>query len=141
MDVQTAIAMASTSVAAVIAIAVPWVSFRLTLRVDHKRWLREQRAQFYVDLLTEAYAEQQWLEQDVADDETRDRLRSRFSDPNPRVSRDMHLEMTIGAALAWDDVGCDATFISWERAPIRWAGYAVESGNVSKCGSARRIRV
>ena len=74
MDASSVIALISTIVAAVIAIVVPQVSFRLTLRVDQTRWLREQRATVYVDLLTETYAEQQWLELDMADEETRRRM-------------------------------------------------------------------
>jgi len=42
--------------------------------------MREQRAAVYVDLLTEAYAEQQSLELDMADDETRKRMRTRTPD-------------------------------------------------------------
>ena len=80
MDASTVVALISTAVAAAIAVGVPRISFRLTQQLDHKRWLREQRALFYVDLLTEAYAEEQWLEQDVADDETRDRLQRHFPD-------------------------------------------------------------
>ena len=44
------------------------------------RWLREQRAQLYVDLLTEAYAEQQHFEYTTADDESRERMREYFVD-------------------------------------------------------------
>lgn len=80
MNAQTAIALLSTVVAAAIAVIVPLISFRLTRRLDHTRWLREQRAQFYVDLLTEAYAEQQWLERDMADGEVRGRVRDHFVD-------------------------------------------------------------
>jgi len=42
--------------------------------------MREQRSTVYVDLLTEAYAEQQWLEYDMADDETRERMRTHTPD-------------------------------------------------------------
>jgi hypothetical protein len=34
------------------------MTYRLILRQDAIRWLRERRAQFYVDLRTEAHAEQ-----------------------------------------------------------------------------------
>jgi len=34
------------------------MAYRLTLRQDAIRWLRERRAQLYVDLRTEAHAEQ-----------------------------------------------------------------------------------
>jgi hypothetical protein len=44
-----------------VAIVVPWLTFRYTLRKDQRQRLREQRAQVYVDLLMEASAEQDWL--------------------------------------------------------------------------------
>lgn len=69
-----------SAIAAVIAVAVPWLTFRLALRQDRARWLREQRTQPYADLLTEAYAEQQYFEYDVADEETRERMREYFVD-------------------------------------------------------------
>ena len=40
---------------------IPTVGFWLTLRQDSVRWYREQRADLYVDLLTEADAERSWL--------------------------------------------------------------------------------
>jgi hypothetical protein len=80
VDTGTIVALVSSGLAAIIAVAVPWMTFRLTLRLDHTRWLREQRAQLYVDLLTEAYAEQQYFEYDMADDETRARMGRHFTD-------------------------------------------------------------
>ena len=56
------------------------MTFRLALRQDQVRWLREQRAQLYVDLLTEAYAEQEYVLYAVAGDETRERMRKHFTD-------------------------------------------------------------
>jgi hypothetical protein len=56
------------------------MTFRLTLRQDRIRWTREQQAALYVDLLTEAYAEQQFFEYDMAEDETRERMRPHFTD-------------------------------------------------------------
>lgn len=70
-------------VALFVAVVVPLVSFRLALRQDHTRWVREQRAQVYIDLLTEAYAEQQWMEADAADAATRARLTA--SSPDLRL--------------------------------------------------------
>jgi hypothetical protein len=52
MHAETVIALISTGLAAIIAVVVPWVAFRLALRQDRARWLREQRAQLYVDMLT-----------------------------------------------------------------------------------------
>jgi hypothetical protein len=74
------IALASSGIAAIIAIVVPLVSFRLALRQDQARWLREQRTQLYVDMLTEALGEEQRLEYTMADDDTRERMKSWFTD-------------------------------------------------------------
>jgi len=60
MDAK-AVAIGSASLAAIIAITVPWMTFRLALRQDHERWLREQRSQLCVDILTEAYAEARYI--------------------------------------------------------------------------------
>ena len=80
MHAETVVALVSTGLAAIIAVTVPWVTFRLALRQDQARWLREQRAQLYVDMLTEAYAEKEWLEYAMADDETQERMRTYFHD-------------------------------------------------------------
>jgi hypothetical protein len=63
VDTSTAVALISTVVAAVIAVTVPYMTFRLALRQDRGRWLREKKSLLYVDLLTEAYAERRVLEQ------------------------------------------------------------------------------
>jgi hypothetical protein len=68
---ETIVALVSACLAAVVAVVVPLVSFLLAMRQDHTRWLREQRAKLYVDMLTEAYAEQQWLQHETAREETR----------------------------------------------------------------------
>jgi len=80
VDTATALALLSTLVAVIIAVVVPWLAFRMALRQDHTRWLREQRADVYVDLLTEAYAEQQWLEFEMADEDTRQHMAAHFQD-------------------------------------------------------------
>jgi hypothetical protein len=80
MKPETIVALVSAGLAATVAVVVPWVSFHLALRQDHIRWLREQRAKVYVDMLTEAYAEQQWLEHHTLSQELRDRPGSRFND-------------------------------------------------------------
>lgn len=49
----------STLAAAVVAI--PLVGFYLALRQDEVRWHREKRAELYIDLLAEAYAEREWM--------------------------------------------------------------------------------
>lgn len=80
MDPQTIVAIGSSVVAVIIAVGVPQISFRLALRQDRTRWLLEQRAQLYVDLLTEAYAEQQWIELDCASKDVREAMREHFTD-------------------------------------------------------------
>ena len=52
MTTSPALALVPALIAAIIAVVVPLVSFRLALRQDHSRWLREQREELYVDLLT-----------------------------------------------------------------------------------------
>jgi hypothetical protein len=80
MHADTAVALVSVILATIIAVTVPWVTFRLALRQDRERWIREQRSQLYVDMLTEAQAEQDWLEYAVADEETKQAARSWFTD-------------------------------------------------------------
>jgi len=66
MHAETVVALISIGFGVIIAVTVPWMTFRLALRQDQARWLREQRAELYVDLLTEAHAETQWLEYELA---------------------------------------------------------------------------
>src|SRR5215469_1597465 len=66
-------------------LTVPWITFRLALRQDQIRWLREQRAQLYVDLLAEAHAEQKWLQYALADDGTRGAMREHFVATDTRL--------------------------------------------------------
>src|SRR5215469_3817623 len=66
-------------------LTVPWITFRLALRQDQIRWLREQRAQLSVDLLAEAHAEQKWLQYALADDGTRESLREHFAATDTRL--------------------------------------------------------
>ena len=80
MHAETVVALIASLLAAIIAVVVPWVTFRFALRQEQARWLREQRAQLYVDMLTEAYAEQQYFQNATADDETRERMREHFTD-------------------------------------------------------------
>lgn len=74
MEAANLIALVSSGLAGCIAVWVPWLAFRFALRQEHDRWLREARAQLYVDLLTEAYAEQQWFERQIAHPAVRDRV-------------------------------------------------------------------
>jgi hypothetical protein len=80
VNAQTAIALVAVVATALVAVIVPYVTFRLTVRQDQARWLREQRAALYVDLLIEAHAEQQWFEFATADDELRERMATYFAD-------------------------------------------------------------
>ena len=57
----SAVAIGAAILAAIIAIVVPWMTFRLAPRQDHQRWLREQRSALYVDLLAEAHAEARYI--------------------------------------------------------------------------------
>ncbi|MGW0993518.1 hypothetical protein ACWD5V_09445 [Streptomyces sp. NPDC002523] len=78
MESSDWIALSAAISAGVVAVWVPWLAFRFTLRQEQVRWLREVRAQLYVDLLTEAYAEQQWFEHELL--AARDGARSSFTD-------------------------------------------------------------
>jgi hypothetical protein len=88
MHADTVIALIAVVITLIIAVTTPWFTFRLALRQDQARWLREQRAQLYVDMLTEAYAEQQYIHYVIIDDETRARFGGRFDDVRlPPVER------------------------------------------------------
>jgi hypothetical protein len=71
---------AGAVVAIVVAVVVPLVTFGLALRLDQVRWLREQRAETYVDMLTEVYAQRQWFEYETADGTERESMRNNFND-------------------------------------------------------------
>ena len=77
---NSVVALIAASAATIIAVIVPWMTFRFTLRQDQARWLREQRAQLYIDLLTEAHAERQYLIYAIAADEARERTRQHYTD-------------------------------------------------------------
>lgn len=80
MEPATIISAASAISTVIVAVGIPYWTFRLALRQERGRWLREQRAALYVDMLAEAYAEQQWFDFDQADDETRELMRPHFTD-------------------------------------------------------------
>lgn len=44
----------------VVGAAAVFVAYQAGVHQDRKRWYRERRAELYVDLLVEAYAEKQW---------------------------------------------------------------------------------
>jgi hypothetical protein len=81
----TAVAIGSAVLAAILAVTVPWMTFRLTRRQDHERWLREQRSALYVDLLTEAYAEMRYVRHATADPEVRERAAEMFAAQDVRL--------------------------------------------------------
>ena len=71
MQAVTVIAQLSLSaVAIIISIWVPRRTFRFALRQDQNRRVFEQRAQLYVDLLTEAYAEKEYWRRSREDAQT-----------------------------------------------------------------------
>lgn len=80
MSQQTTLTLVPSAIAVIVAVAVPWFTFRLALTQDGLRRLHDQRAQLYVDLLTEAFAEQKYFDYDIADDETRARMLPHFHD-------------------------------------------------------------
>lgn len=86
MNTENLTVLSAAVLAAVVAIAVPWIAFRYALRQEHARWLREQRAVLYADMLVEALAEQEWCQHAMADEETR--AAANFEDMRlPRLER------------------------------------------------------
>jgi hypothetical protein len=75
MDASTAVALTAALLATIVAVFVPWFTFRFAMQQDRVRWIREQRSGLYADMLAEANAEKEWLEFAVAGKETQDRLR------------------------------------------------------------------
>jgi hypothetical protein len=63
-----------SAIAVIIAVVVPWFTFRLALKQSRIDRLHDQRTQLYVDVLTEAHAEHEYFEYDIADDDTRKRM-------------------------------------------------------------------
>ena len=61
------------------------MAYRLTLRRDAIGWLRERRAQLYVDLLTEAHAEQYYLSFVTSSDTAREQMREVFAETDTRL--------------------------------------------------------
>ena len=61
------------------------MAYRLTLRQDAIRWLRERRAGLYVDLLTEAHAEQAYLAFVTSSDIAREQMREVFAETDTRL--------------------------------------------------------
>lgn len=77
---QILLTLVPRAIAVIVAIFVPWFTFRFALQQSRIDRLHDQRAQLYVDILTEARAEHEYFEFDIADDETRERMRSYRTD-------------------------------------------------------------
>jgi len=80
MDVQTGLTLLLSVIALLIALVIPAKTFRYALQQDELRRLWDRRADLYVDLLTEAMAEQKWFEWDIADDDGRERMAISYTD-------------------------------------------------------------
>jgi hypothetical protein len=80
MDVQTGLALILSAVAVGAALVVPSTSFRYARQQDELRRLWDRRADLYLDLLTEAMAEQEWFEWDIADDDVRKFMAISYTD-------------------------------------------------------------
>jgi hypothetical protein len=61
------------------------MAYRLILRRDSIRWLRERRAQLYVDMLTQARAEQFYLGFNTSSDTAREQMREVFAETDTRL--------------------------------------------------------
>jgi hypothetical protein len=53
-------------------VLVALLGFWLALRQDERRWLREKRADLYIDLMAEGYAEHNWVEHELTTMEIRE---------------------------------------------------------------------
>lgn len=80
MDAGTWVALIASLLAATVAVVVPWAAFRFAIRQDHVRWVREQRFELYMGMLTEAYAEQEWLKTETAPPGIQEAARKFFVD-------------------------------------------------------------
>ena len=47
MDASTAVALIAALLAAIVAVIVPWATFRLALRQDNDRWTRKQGSELH----------------------------------------------------------------------------------------------
>lgn len=79
-DLSTLIPVLAAIVVATASITVPFLTFRFATRQEYLRWHRDRRADLYIDLLAEAYAEQQWLELRMADDQIREQVQAKYPD-------------------------------------------------------------
>jgi hypothetical protein len=86
-----------------------WAAYLAGVRQDSRRWLRERRAELYVDVLVESYAEKQWAlgvlaEREIADvEEDSERRReavAEWREDYDRLIPDLRLSPTERARLA-----------------------------------------
>jgi len=77
---QILLTLVPSAIAVIVAIFVPWFTFRFALKQSRIDSLHDQRAQLYIDLLTEANAEKEYFEYDIADDDMRKRMKSYRTD-------------------------------------------------------------
>src|SRR5215813_9772295 len=61
------------------------MAYRLTLRRDAIQWLRERRAQLYVDMLMQARAQQFYLSFITSSDTAREQMREVFAETDTRL--------------------------------------------------------
>lgn len=90
-----------------------WAAYQAGVRQDSRRWLRERRAELYVDLLVEAHAEKEWalaelVQREVmeidADPESRLEAGREWRQEHDRLIPDLHLKpkdrALLGARMA-----------------------------------------
>jgi len=80
LDVSTGLALILSAIAVAAALVVPSLTFQYARHQNELRRLWDRRADLYVDLLTEAMAEQKWFEWDIADDAAQERMRKSYTD-------------------------------------------------------------
>src|SRR5690242_7804473 len=61
------------------------MAYRLLLRRDAIRWLRERRAQLYVEMLAQAYAERYYVTFATSGDSAREVMRESFAATDTRL--------------------------------------------------------
>lgn len=119
MSFSEVVSTVSLIVTVVVAVTIPRMTFRLALRQEHVRWLREQRAQLYVDILVEAYAEMQYFEHTMLDDDTRQAAAKHFTDLRQSPAERARLGAR-GTALAAEEVNAAFNRLQGSLARQSW---------------------
>lgn len=92
-----------------VALLAAWAAYLAGVRQDAHRWLRERRAELYIDLLVEGHAEKQWAlgvlaEREIADTEDEPERRreavAEWRADNDRLIPDLRLSPLERARLA-----------------------------------------